>query len=85
MVILSGWCRFPLSLQRGYSYVDCGLCSVKMMINSFLKQCLHDLHFVKTRSLSANLSKLDPALEFVSKELNQLAAIFHVYAEGLIL
>ena len=30
-------------------------------VHSFLKQCLHNLHFIKTRYLSPNLSKLAPA------------------------
>ena len=30
-------------------------------VHSFLKQCLHDLHFMKTRYFSPNLSKLAPA------------------------
>ena len=31
-------------------------------VRLFLKQCLHDLHFMKTRSYSPNLSKLKPQL-----------------------
>ena len=32
-----------------------------LVVHSFLKQCLHDLHFLKTRYFSPNLFKLAPA------------------------
>ena len=54
------------------------LCFEEMTrMKQFLKQCLHDLHFLKIRYFSPNLSKLAPAdISYIKKTLFQKSMDF---------